>query len=375
MPWSALQGFVRRLSRPLSHLAALYAALVALFTLCRLMRLSGFWLIDLANTFAPYWYMPLALTFPLSIIAARQGTALSRLSKNPSRGAQKAKRQRRAWLSQLRDRWSVLLQIVLILVGLLCFAWPGRYKAIEPPQGETFSLVTFNVQGSNAELEEATDWLLSAGADVIVLQETAEGYDHRLRRLYDIYAHEDHIAGSVRIFSRYAILERQILSIEDDPGRLALRLLLDQNGRELAVYAAHLALPQANWHASPHFALDMLLRYDEARRNAQARRLLEILGDESKPYLVAGDFNMSDSSLIYDEIAARINDAWRDAGAGAGRTWPVAEVIGLPRIVHPFLRIDYIWRSDELRTVAASLGDPIGSDHLPVKAVFEWLRD
>ncbi|MCY4073412.1 MAG: endonuclease/exonuclease/phosphatase family protein [Chloroflexi bacterium] len=375
MSWSALQRFVRRLSGPVSYLAAFYAALVALFTLLRLMRVSGFWLVDLANTFAPYWYMPLALTFPLSIIAARQGTALSRLRKNPSRGPQKAKRHRRATLSQLRDRWSVLLQIALILVGLLWFAWPGRYKAIAPPQGETFSVVTFNVQGSNAELGEATDWLLSAGADVIVLQETAEGYDHRLQRLYDVYAHEDHIAGSVRIFSRYAILERQILSIEDEPGRLALRLLLDLNGRELAVYAVHLALPQANWQPSPRFALDLLLHYDEARRNAQARRLLEILGDESKPYLVAGDFNMSDSSLIYDEIAARINDAWRDAGAGAGRTWPVAEVIGLPRIVHPFLRIDYIWYSEELRTVAASIGDPIGSDHLPVKAVFEWASD
>lgn len=375
MPWSALQRFVGRMSGPLRHLAACYAVLAALFTLARVMRVSGFWLIDLANTFAPYWYMPLALTFPLAIVAARQGAAHTRYGKEHARGAQKAKRGRRAMLSQLRDRWSVLLQIVLILVGLLCFAWPGRYKAIEPPRGETLSLVTFNVQGSNAELEEATDWLLSAGADVIVLQETAEGYDHRLQRLYDIYAHEDHIEGSVRIFSRYAIRERQILSIEDEPGRLALRLVLDQDGRELAVYAAHLALPQANWHPSAHFALDMLLNYDEARRNAQARRLLDILGDESKPYLVAGDFNMSDSSLIYDEIAARMNDAWRDAGTGAGRTWPVAEVIGLPRIVHPFLRIDYIWRSDDLRTVAASIGDPIGSDHLPVKAIFEWASD
>ncbi|MCY4539054.1 MAG: endonuclease/exonuclease/phosphatase family protein [Chloroflexi bacterium] len=404
MSWSALQRFVRRLSGPVSHLVAFYAALVAVFTLLRLMRVSGFWLIDLANTFAPYWYMPLALTFPLSIIVARQGTALSRLGKRRPRGPQplggsekayraasighsrslpehggaprkKAKRHRRALLPQLRERWGMLLQIALILVGLLWFAWPGRYKAIEPPQGETFSLVTFNVQGSNAELDMATDWLLSAGADVIVLQETAEGYDHRLQRLYDIYAHEDHIEGSVRIFSRYAILERQILSIEGEPGRLALRLLLDQNGRELAVYAVHLVLPQANWHPSTHFALDMLLRYNETRRNAQARRLLQILGQESKPYLVAGDFNMSDSSLIYDEIAARINDAWRDAGTGAGRTWPVAEIIGLPRIVHPFLRIDYIWYSDELRTVSASIGGPIGSDHLPVKAVFEWASD
>ena len=375
MAWSTLQLLVRQLSGPASHLVAFYATLVAVFTLARIMRISGFCLIDLANTFAPYWYLPLALTFPLSIIVTRQADAHLRLQKSPAREPRKAKRRGRAFLTQLRDRWSVLLQIVLIFIGLIWFAWPGRYKAIEPPQGETFSVVTFNVQGGNAELETATDWLLTAGADVIVLQETAEGYDHRLERLYDFYAHEDHIEGSVRIFSRYAILERQILPIEDDPGRLALRLVLDQNGRELAVYAVHLVLPQSNWQPSANLVLDMLLRYNESRRNAQARRLLEILRDESKPYLVAGDFNMSDSSLIYDEIAAQMQDAWREAGTGAGRTWPVAEAIGLPRIVHPFLRIDYIWHSDGLRTVAASIGGPIGSDHLPVKAVFEWRLD
>ena len=103
--------------------------------------------------------------------------------------------------------------------------------------------MTFNVQGSTRELKQATDWLLRTAPDVIVLQETASGYDQRLAPLYDVYAHEDHIEGSVRVFSRYAILEREILRIEDEPGLEALRLLLNQDERELAVYAAHFTLP------------------------------------------------------------------------------------------------------------------------------------
>ena len=150
------------------------------------------------------------------------------------------KPKRPAIVAGSRERRSALLQIVLIAIGLYWFALPTLYRPVDPPQGQTFTVVTFNVQGHNQELDAATDWLLAAEADVIVLQETAEGYDHRLARLYDVYAHEDHVEGSVRIFSRYAILEREILSIEDEPGRLALRLLLDQNGRELAVYAAAL---------------------------------------------------------------------------------------------------------------------------------------
>ncbi len=376
MPWSSLQVFLRRISTPIRHLISFYALLVALFTLLRLLRVNGALAVDLANTFAPFWFMPLVVTFPLSIIVTRGGALpaeharkrLSRLSKSV----------------EVRDagvdppRWSVLLQICLIAIGLYWFAAPGMYRPVEPPAGETFSVVTFNVQGSNHELRQATDWLLRRAPDIIVLQETSPGYDQRLAPLYEVYAHEDHIEGSVRVFSRYVILEREILRIEDDPGLEALRLLVDQDGRELAVYAAHFTLPlkpRAQFDPHADIGPEALLRYDERRRNAQIRRFLEVARAESKPYLVAGDFNMSDASLIYDDVAAQMQDAWRGAGVGAGRTWPVAEAIGLPRVIHPLLRIDYIWHSVDLRPVAATVGDPIGSDHLPVTVDFEWRAD
>lgn len=373
MPWSALQVFLRRISTPIRHLISLYALLVALFTLLRLLRVSGAPLIDLANTFAPYWYMPLVVTFPLSIIVTRGGGApvererkrLSRLSKSKNADPAQA----------YPPRWSVLLQICLIAIGLYWFAVPGMYQPVEPPSGATFSIVTFNVQGSNPDLKRATDWLLQGAPDVIVLQETAEGYDGRLAPLYDVYAHEDHIEGSVRVFSRFAILEREILYIEDDQARAALRLLLDLNGRQLAVYALHFTLPlkpRAQFDPDADIGPEALLRYDERRRNAQIRRFLDIARGETAPYIVAGDFNLSDASLIYDAVAAQMNDAWRAAGVGAGRTWPVAEAIGLPRVIQPLLRIDYIWHSAALRPTAAAVGENIGSDHLPVTVAFEW---
>ena len=375
MPWSALQHSVRRLSAPLRRLIAAYALLVALLTIFRLLQVNGVRLIDLANTFAPYWYMPLGLTFPISIIVTRQADTPQRADGDHLKKAKRHDIGDESGRTHHSSRWSVTLQIVLIAIGLYWFALPTRYKPVDPPKGETFTVVTYNVQGGNKELNRATDWLLAKAADVIVLQETAEGYDHRLERLYHVYAHEDHIEGSVRIFSRYAILEREILTIEEEPGRQALRLLLDQDGRELAVYAVHFVLPQSHnklYASAPKVGIDFVLRYDERRRNAQIRRLLEILQEEERPFLLAGDFNMSDASLIYSDLAAQLHDAWRGAGTGAGRTWPVAEVIGLPRVIHPLLRIDYIWHSGELRTAAAEVGEAIGSDHLPVIAAFEW---
>ena len=367
MPWSVLQRLIGSVARPLGRVIAWYASMVAIFAILRLLRISDVWLIDLANTFAPYWFMPLGLTLPVSIMLTRQ--------QRPDIAARLRKPKRRFIAPGSRGRLSALLQIVLIAIGLYWFALPTLYHPVDTPQGDTFSVVTFNVQGHHQELEAATDWLLAAEADVIVLQETAEGYDQRLARLYDVYAHEDHVEGSVRVFSRYAILEREILIIEEEPGRLALRLALDANGRELAVYAVHFVLPQRaakSNSVAPDIGIEFALRYDEQRRNAQIRRLLEILESETRAFLLAGDFNMSDASLIYDEIAARVGDAWRAAGSGAGRTWPVAEAIGWPQVIQPLLRIDYVWHSERLRAVEAMAGEAIGSDHLPLKVVLEW---
>ncbi|MCY4466220.1 MAG: endonuclease/exonuclease/phosphatase family protein [Chloroflexi bacterium] len=372
MSWSTAHRWLSLLSRPLRRLVFAYALLLTLFALLRLLRLDGIPLLDLANTFAPYLFMPLVVTFPLPILVARA-------TSEPSERARKRLSSPRKFSpsadSSHSQRWTVLLQLALIAIGLYWFAMPALYTPVAPPKGDTFTAVTFNVQGSNHELGRAMDWLLEQAPDIIVLQETAEGYDSRLAPLYEAYAHEDHIEGSVRIFSRYVILQREVISIEDEPGRLALRLLLDQDGRELAVYAVHLTLPlrpQENQAADEDIGPEALLRYDEARRNAQIRRLLTLLTEESAATIVAGDFNMSDTSLIYGELAGQLGDAWRGAGAGAGRTWPLAEAIGLPRIIRPLLRIDYIWHSESLRPTFAAVGAPIGSDHLPLAAEFEW---
>ena len=60
---------------------------------------------------------------------------------------------------------------------------------------------------------------------------------------------------------------------------------------------------------------------------------LDIRGAGSRSLIiVAGDFNMSDASLIYDEIAAQMRRCLAQQPAMApGRSWPVAEAIGLAR--------------------------------------------
>jgi endonuclease/exonuclease/phosphatase (EEP) superfamily protein YafD len=95
-----------------------------------------------------------------------------------------------------------------------------------------------------------------------------------------------------------------------------------------------------------------------------------------EPVLVVGDFNTVDVSTAYNIVTHELHDAWREAGAGLGNTFPGAAtpgssrpmVAGIP-IPKWLVRIDYIFYSADWRTVAAELGPWDGvSDHRPVMA-------
>ena len=74
---------------------------------------------------------------------------------------------------------------------------------------------------------------------------------------------------------------------------------------------------------------------------------------------------------VLGTLAARMGDSFREAGLGFGWSWPVAAQVKLPAFVPPLMRIDYIWHSPQWRTVTASQGPTLGSDHLPLYATLE----
>jgi endonuclease/exonuclease/phosphatase (EEP) superfamily protein YafD len=104
-------------------------------------------------------------------------------------------------------------------------------------------------------------------------------------------------------------------------------------------------------------------------RNRQIEHLMTVLARETLPYIVAGDFNTSDQSLIYPRIASLMGDSFREAGFGFGTSWPVSaaqrETFGF---LPPLVRIDYIWHSRDWVATQAAQGPPLGSDHLALTA-------
>jgi len=328
-------------SRPgFSVLTDGYPLLVVMYLLLRAWFGGSLWWLALLHTFSLYLFFPLIVVLVFA-------------------------------LAFRRPRSGVLSLALLILGGLLFLPLPKRSPTREE---HSLRVIQFNAMPSNPRLAEAAQWIVHQNPDVVILEEIlTEDYEPALDALYETYPHQAHVQSSLRLFSRYPLLEQETFWVEkpgDDHGRLALRVVLDAPGQPVTFYGVHLTLP---WQQDPHLPIDthhffinVVLRYDEKRRNTQIRELLRRVKAEENPVIVAGDFNTSHTSPMYREIAdGGLCDSFGEVGQGWGMTWPASGGL-LP----PLLRIDYIWHTDALHALRAWRGPILGSDHLPVIADF-----
>jgi endonuclease/exonuclease/phosphatase family metal-dependent hydrolase len=78
------------------------------------------------------------------------------------------------------------------------------------------------------------------------------------------------------------------------------------------------------------------------------------------PIILAGDFNDTPSSYVYTEITSKLDDTFVEKGNGFSITYA-------GRL--PFLRIDYVMKSERFKTENYKRHKVDFSDHYPVSAV------
>ncbi len=328
---------LQRLRAFLSLVTGSYALAVLIFLVLRLLTADSLGWVALLTNFTPFYFLPFAVLLPLALL--------------------------------IRARRAALLVLPLTLVGALLF---GRLylpktqsPTSAPPDAPTLRLVSFNVWSGNSTLAQAEDWLREMQADVVAIIELPPAWADGIPALTDAYPDQfissDTPGGSwdSAILSRHPIRSSELIDLGDGdiPQQ---RVVIDVGGQQVAIYGIHLYVPSSGIQ---------LAFYDETARNRQIRSLLRRLQEEPLPYVVMGDFNMSDQSLIYTELAAAMQDSYREAGTGLGTSWPLLESrTGVAGMIPPLVRIDYIWHSAHFRTLNAALGPYLGSDHLPVYA-------
>ncbi len=349
----------RPLRTLVAWLAGVYTLLLVIYLLLRLLAGDQWWWLALLHNFTPYAFVPALLLLPLALLVRAWGSA-ARLLPVLALGA--------AWFAPL---W---VPDILAAPRALPRAWFGAAQVGREP--DELTVLTFNALPANQRLPEVAAWIRQSGADVVLLQEvTPENKPLLVTALAGTYAYHDDALGNQLTLSRFPLVDAQTIDLGDWYSR---RLVINFGGREVAVYNIHLAMPvrtAARFELPVSGLLALALQYDETTRNEQMRVLMDILDTETLPLIAAGDFNTSDGSLIYGELALRLGDAYRTAGWGYGATYPagVGEE-GLPAFLPTLLRVDYVWYSSAWQPLVAVTGPALGSDHLPLLARLRLTR-
>jgi endonuclease/exonuclease/phosphatase (EEP) superfamily protein YafD len=325
--------------------ASLYIVLLVAYLVLRIIVGDRVWWLAFLNAFAHLLFVPLIVIFPLAI---------------------------------LLDKHSTFRLMPLVVIAGLWFVPYFRAKPILETTDPALHIVTFNIWGDNPRIEDVEAWIRGSGADVVLLQEIPENYsENGFPNLLDSYPYQSVQPLEMRVWgnailSRIPFVDEENFDLEGDGTPTHQRVTLDWNGTRIAVYNIHLEMPIGE---IAHFStpidnpfLHMALKYDNTLRDAEIMRLVERLDAEKLPFVMGGDFNTSDQSIVYWELAARGHDSFREVSSSFGASWPVPVGGELPTIIPPLIRIDYIWHSDHFRTIDAQQGPPLGSDHLALTA-------
>jgi endonuclease/exonuclease/phosphatase (EEP) superfamily protein YafD len=297
----------------------------------------------LTNLLTPYYFVPLILILPLALIMR-----LGRLT---------------------------VIAGILAVIGLAAYG-PRYLPRAQAADAPTLSLVTWNVYRRNLMVEEVIQWLHHQDADVVLLQELPRlEMEHILAgtETYYPYAYvREPSDGGMVILSRIPILEATSFALSN-ANRIQQRIVLVVQGQPVVICNVHLANPIPahqipEYRREAPFLLHLIASYDDDQRDVEVEMLLNHIANEQHPLIVAGDFNMSDQSGLYPIVTAHLRDSFAEAGFGLGGTWPATDTRGLPPIVPPLLRIDYIWHSADWTSLNAATAPAPGSDHFSVSA-------
>jgi endonuclease/exonuclease/phosphatase (EEP) superfamily protein YafD len=325
-----------------------YAVLIALWAVLHACLGDAPWWLALLNAFAPLFFLPLVLLLPLALICRCRAA-----------------------------RASVALPILIFtaLYGPLYLpAWPMARAA----EGETLTVMTFNLWGGSRQAETARAVLDNGAPDVVALQElSSDMVDVLLSEVGDAYPRYVFSPAvgfhGMGVLSRYPLAELEADHLVHPDWRIQI-VRVKAPGGPVILYNVHPFSSNVILYIEQGAPIPERVRDSFRAREALLRTLAADVERRSEPVIVAGDFNTTDRSDAYAILSAHVADAHRSEGWGMGHTFPAyaGRYRGIP-IVPRQMRIDMIFHSQELVPLRCKVGTAYGeSDHLPVVAEFGW---
>lgn len=247
-------------------------------------------------------------------------------------------------------------------------------RATSAPSRLKLRVMTYNIRGAVSGIERVAATIRAQQPDVLFLQEAVvindEGNDDPVAPLHAaLPGYHEARAGEVCIFSRFPVLAQHEQQFPDGASRFVLEAILDVNGtpiRAITVHPYTIALRGSESLRAGRRALPRRIEESMRLRNGQVSTLLSTIERppstwkpewRQAPLLVAGDFNTPPRGRIYNAMAARLGDSWREAGWGLGDSYSSTL---------PVVRIDYVWHSPQWSAIRAIVPASDASDHRPL---------
>jgi len=282
-------------------------------------------------------------------------------------------------------RWTLLLPVALVIPAALIWDRPllglltvaalvilgpvmGFRTGWRPllPRGEgspEIRVVSFNAAGGSSLYQPLPQLMARWRGDVVAFQECGPALRDGLRQLS---GWEVDTRGGLCLASRFPIadvrqMDREALEFAGGSGLVAT-YRLDVHGIAVHVTNVHLETPRAGFELIRAGRLASGIpktREKSFLREVELRQARLWVDGFPGPHLVLGDFNTPPESRSYRKSWGDWHNAFSRTGRGLGGT----RLNGWIRA-----RIDHILASDHWSVVHSSLGQDVGSDHLPILA-------
>ena len=244
------------------------------------------------------------------------------------------------------------------LGGNLALILPIYRRRKQPAgKGRTTRLFFANILGTNSNYERLKQSILAADADIVLLVEVRSNHMERLLPALSGYPNwfaQPHFKNyGLAIFSRLPLesVEAQAFDERCTPALVA-RLRLD--GTPMTLVGIHPYPPKS--------------RKQAARRNHQLAMTTAFIQAQPGELFLAGDFNSTSWSHAFGQLLRQTHLLDSRQGIGLQPSWPAGNV--LLRIP-----IDHVLHTPGIHIQGRKLGQPTGSDHLPVIVEFViWPR-
>jgi vancomycin resistance protein VanJ len=283
-------------------------------------------------------------------------------------GALLAYRSTRLLATQL----AAALVVFFPLMGFV-LPWPASPHAGEP----VVRVLSYNVNSGYGGLDRLAAEIDGFSPDIVLLQELFSGSEQAAELLSAKFR-------TVQTSTQFLVASRFPILFSSDPERVPhqgklrsprfVRYVIDTPLGPIAVYNVHPLSPRHGFYKLRGAGLRReilsgrlfggenaaLLQSDSDLRGEQVEAFSRSADQEHGPVVIAGDTNLPGLSMFLHRFLSRYHDGFSDAGWGFGYTFPADR--------RPWMRIDRILASDDLRFVGFEVGQSKLSDHFCVVA-------